>query len=210
MKHTAKLVGLFALIALVCGGCASSKGQPSGFLGDNRVYSAMKPVPELDGVMVYKEQPFPLAGFDSFIVPPVSIYLNAEGIKRGVSDEDLREIAENCRRNVIKVLGARYQMVSAAAPRVAILKIAITDADPNLVLLNLHPGSLVLGGGLGGATMEVDLIDSMTGRRVAAVMATSKGKRYNYVAGMSKWGHTNAVLEDWARILAERIEKSHG
>jgi hypothetical protein len=210
MKHSIKLIGLFTLVALLCGGCATSKVQPSGFLGDNRVYNAMKPDPELEGVMIYKEQPFPLAGFDSFIVPPVSVYLSAEGIERGVSDEDLREIANNFRKNVIKVLGARYQMVAAAAPRVAILKMAITDADPNLALMNVHPGSLILGGGMGGASMEVDLIDSMTGQRVAAVMASSKGKRYNYGAGLSKWGHTNAVLEDWAKVLAERIEKSHG
>ncbi len=210
MNSFIKLLGFSAVASTLFVGCATVKNQPSGFLGDSRVYNAMQPDSEIDDVMVFKSQPFPLAGYDSFIVPPVTVYLNEEGLERELEDEELRELAENFRKEIITNLGSRYQMVKTAAPRVAILRIAITDANPSIPLMNIHPGSLITGGGLGGASMEVDLIDSITGRRVAAIMASSKGKRYEYGSGLSKWGHTESVFQEWAKLLSERIEKSHG
>lgn len=202
---------LVLLVSLLfVGACASTKNTPSGFLGERGVYSLMREDSELSDVMVYKAIPYPLASYDRYIVPPVTIYLNAEGKKRKIKDEDLRELAEMFRQDVIKALGARYQASNTPNERTAVLKLAITDTDPNIPLMNLHPGSLIIGGGLGGGSMEADLIDSVTGRRIASVMASSKGKRYSYGSGLSKWGHTKGVFEDWAKEIGERIEKAHG
>ncbi len=209
VRNGSRIAAMF-LAALLCTSCSSAKIQPSGFLGDSRVYDAMSKDAELDGVMVYKTVPYPLAGYDSFIVPPVSVYLNEQGQKREIDEKDLHELANHFREDIIKELGTRYQVVNTPTPRVAILRIAITDADPSNALMNVHPGSLILGGGLGGASMEVDLIDSITMERIGAVMATSQGKRYNYASGLSKWGHTENVLREWAKALNERIIKSQG
>lgn len=205
-----RTIGLSVCLAFVLTGCASKQPAHSGFLGDAGVYRAMKPDPELEGVQVFKTTPYPLAGYASFIVPPVSIYLSEQGRERGVSEEDLRDLAAKFRTAVIEALGSKYQVVDAPSPNVAILRLAITDADPNIPLMNIHPGSLLTGGGLGGATAEAELVDSVSGRRVAAFLASSKGKRYDYTAGLTKWGHTEAVLKDWASVIGERVHKARG
>lgn len=210
MNRTNQVIVAGFSLLLVCAGCADKAVRPSGFLGDNRIYSAMAPDSVLEGVKTYKTTPYPLAGYSSYIVPPVTVYLNEKGRERGVSDEDLRELAEDFRAAVIKALGSSYAQSNTPSPDVAILRLAITDADPNISVLNIHPGSLVMGGGLGGASAEVDLVDSTTGNRVAAFMASSKGKRYEYIAGLTKWGHTKAVLEDWAKIIGERVNQARG
>lgn len=210
MKHPILSFMVSATAVSLLSGCASKQATPSGFLGDQSVYRAMVQDPELEGVMVLKKTAYPAAQYSAFIVPPVSIYLNEAGQKRGVSEDDLRELADNFRSAVIGALGPRFQVTQAPAAGVAILRLAITDADPNVPLMNVHPGALALGGGLGGATAEAELIDSVSGKRVAAFLASAKGKRQDYTDGLTKWGHTRGVLENWAEVIGQRLNKGRG
>lgn len=205
-----KLVVLFLIIS-VCGACSASKAPNSGFLGDATVYNALKPEPGLDGIWVYRApgQTKPLGNYDSYILSTVDVYLNAEGQKREISREELNELAMFFRSVMYDEISPAYKITNIPGPRVAIIRMAITDADPNIPALNIHPGSVITGAGLGGATMEAKLIDSQTGELVAALMASSKGKKYNFASGLSKWGHTKALFEDWAKLIRERIDSAH-
>ncbi len=201
-------------LLLVCGvllsGCSAKKASYSGFLGDQSVYSELKDHPKFDGVKVFRKSVTPLAGYTAFIIPPVKVYLNAEGREREISHEELAELAQFFRNAVHEQISSAYRVTNTPGPGVAILRLAITDADPNIRALNVHPGSLLIGGGLGGASAEIELTDSVSGETLVAAMASSKGKAYNYASGLSRWGHTEGVMTEWAELIRKRIDEDNG
>ena len=212
MRRIISFVTCFALLsaAVVLTGCAAKKSTSSGFLGDSSVYRRLSPHPTLAGVKVSRTSNAPLRDYDSFIIPPVKIYLSEQGQSRDISRSELSELAQFFRNEVHGSLKDRYRITKTSGPRTAILRLAITDADPNIALMNVHPGSLLTGGGLGGASAEFELVDSVTGQPVVRATASSKGKRYKYASGLSKWGHTKGVLSDWASIIRKRVDEDHG
>lgn len=196
-----------ALILFILTGCAATKVVPSGFMGDSSVYAALKDHPSLDGVQVVRYRaPETLRG-GKFIVPPVKIYLSSEGQKRDIPRDDLAELAVFFHNKVFDQLSESHTITNVPGPGVYNLRLAITDADPNMPLLNVHPGTVISGAGLGGATVEMALEDSQTGELIMAATASKKGERYNYAAGLSKWGHTENVLEDFAQLIRQRIDE---
>jgi len=209
-KQVAALLTAILAILLITGCSAKSGRVESGFLGDKSVYAALQPHPKYSDIKVYRTSPKPLAAYDRFMIPPVKIYLSEQGLKRNLNQEELAELGQFFWNEVYDALSERYSITHIPGERVAIIRLAITDADPNTALMNIRPGSMILGGGLGGAAIEAELIDSLSGKRVAAAMASSKGKRYKYAAGPSKWEHAEGVLKDWAELIRKRVDEDHG
>jgi hypothetical protein len=207
---SARLIGGVACGAtlILAAGC-SGKTAPmgSGFLGDDSVYSALKPHPKYEGVMVTNyEDPSYLRGA-KFIIPPAKIYLSQSGQERNIDKDDLAELAMYFRNQMISALEDKYTITHVPGPHVYTLKLALTDADPNIPLLNVHPGTVISGVGLGGATIEMAIEDSDSGKLMSAITAKRHGKRYKYIAGLTKWGHTKEVLEDFSSDVRSRLDE---
>jgi hypothetical protein len=201
-----RVLGVVA--ALFATGCSGKRVvSNSGFLGDQTVYEALKDHPEFEGVRVVRYQDPSVLKDSAFIVPPVKIYLSKEGSEREVPPEELAELAVFFRNEVLETLQGTYQITNIPGPDTRILRLAITDADPNLPALNIHPGTVISGAGLGGATIEMSVEDSATGQVIVAALASRAGARYNYAAGLTKWGHTKAVLEDFAKLIRQRLDE---
>ena len=66
------------------------------------------------------------------------------------------------------------------------------------------------GAGLGGAGMEAELVDSVTGQTIGAAIDNQKGSRLSLVAGVKWFGHAQAVMENWAEDLKKFIDQAHG
>jgi hypothetical protein len=90
---------------------------------------------------------------------------------------------------------------------VARFRLAITDLDKSSPVLNAIPQTKLVGTGLGGASMEGELLDSVTGEQIAAVVQSQVGKRLS-LEGLSKWGDAKAVIDDWAETFVERLDEA--
>jgi len=100
--------------------------------------------------------------------------------------------------------------VSSPGKGVARIRVAITDVDKTNPLLNIHPGTKLTGAGLGGAGMEMELVDSVTGQTIGAAIDNQKGSRLSLAAGVKWFGHAQAVMENWAEDLKKFIDQAHG
>ena len=196
-----------ALSLSLCACSTQKVASGSGFLGDPSVYAALKPHPSFEGVQVVRYQDPSVLKGARFIVPPVKIYLNKEGMERNIKSEELAELAVFFRNEIDEALGDAYSITNIPGPNVKILRLAISDADPNVPLLNIHPGTVVSGVGLGGATVEMAIEDSTTGELIIAATASQPGSRYKYVSGLSKWGHTKEVLSGFAGLIRQRLDE---
>ena len=185
----------------------------SGFLGD---YSKLKKSRKLEGAMSYENPSKSLKEYDKFIIDRVVVHFapNAEGI--GVDPLRVKQVADYLHREMWQALSIRYQVVDTPGPGVLRIRAAITDIKTTVPIMNIHPGTKLLGQltglGLGGASMEWEAVDSQTGERVLAVVDSRKGgfNPFPSGAGFDEVGHAEEVMRHWAKRFVGRVDKAHG
>ena len=100
--------------------------------------------------------------------------------------------------------------MQSAGPDVARIRTSISDVEKTLPYLNIHPGTKMMGGGLGGAGAEMELVDSQTGQRIAAAIDNQKGSRLSVGAGLTWYGHAEEIMANWAIDLKKWVDQTHG
>ena len=201
-----KLIFMCITLAFVFTGCGSGPQPKTGFLSD---YSKLQQSPDYDETMVYFNPALPLKNYNKFIVEPVKIFLSKKGKDRGVDPSKLREVADYFHEQMVAELEkSGYQVVSSAGPGTLRMKTAITEVVPAKIAMNIHPGTILTGVGLGGASAEAEFVDSQSGKVVAAGTDSQKGERG--FGGMTKYGNAKNVAERWAKRIAIRLDKAHG
>jgi hypothetical protein len=183
-------------------GCAA-KRQESGFLSD---YSHLEPAGETS--LRYVPSNAALARYDHFLIEPVVLFLHPDAQQKAAEDKDLPNLTLYFRGALVDALADRYQIVSEPGPGVARLRVAITDLKQGKPALNVLPQTKLTGLGLGGATMEAELLDSQSGEQIGAIVESHLGSRIS-LSGLSKWGDAKAVMDEWAKRFRKRLDEAH-
>ena len=61
---------------------------------------------------------------------------------------------------------------------------------------------------MGSVSMETELLDSISGEQIVALMESQKKGVPFY--GYEPWSGAKAVMDDWARRFYNRLEEAHG
>jgi hypothetical protein len=91
------------------------------------------------------------------------------------------------------------------APGVARIRVALTDITETSAL-NILPQASLLGAGVGGASMEAEIIDSVTGEQIGAVVESRTGSRVPF-SNLGDWGTAKGIMDDWAKRFQQRLEE---
>ncbi len=187
-------------------GHAEAQTRTSGFLAD---YSELKPSNDIRGALVYEHPTVTLKDFSKFIVEPVAVHFapSADGVT--IDPAKLFELAQYLRGQAVKALNEKYQVVNNSGPGVLRIRVAITGIEQSIPLLNIHPGTKLLGIGLGGASMEAEAVDSVTGERILAVVDSQRGNRMSLFAGLSEFSHAKQVMDMWVERFVSRLDAAH-
>ncbi len=184
-----------SLLISGCGG--TTETARTGFLKD---YSKLQPHPEIEGRFRYINPKLNLGNYSKFIVAPVVLSLSKEGKEREIDQEDLDEQVTFFHGKILEELGkGGYQIVNHPGKGVARVRVAITDIDKTNPALNINPGMKLTGAGLGGSGMEAELVDSVTNEIIGSVIDFQMGSRLSLTAGLTWFGHAQAVMEDWRK-----------
>ncbi len=192
ISTTSRWVAIVSLV--VCGSLVACGGAPkqrrSGFLGD---YSKLKPAEKFEGAYFWESPK--LKDYKKVMVDPVVVHFApaAEGI--GVDPGKLKQLTDRATQELMKVVAKRNQLVHKPGPGVARLRTAITDIKKTTPVANIHPGTALIGMGLGGASFEAEIVDSLTGERLAAIYDTKPGSRVGTTAGLKEYGHAQQVID---------------
>lgn len=190
---------------------------PSGFLGD---YSELERHPEDKDMLLYRVRDGVLADYDRFLIDPVLVYFHPEAKGVGVDPRKLAELAEVAENALYEQLvKGGYEVVSEPGPGVARIRVAITDvnvAQPgaNVALKAAATaaggvGVLVPSVDVGGATMEVEILDAETGERLVAVVDADRGRRFFNLRSLKKMGDAKAAFNRWAKTLRKKLDQVH-
>jgi hypothetical protein len=149
-----------------------------------------------------------LYSYRKFLIDPVVVHFAPKAKGSAIDPAGLKELTDYFNDNAIKELSKNYQVVGKPGPGVLRIRVAITQISETIPILNIHPGTKLTGAGLGGASMEAEAIDTISGKRVAAVTETETGNRLSIVAGLSQLGHAKQVIDGWIERFVKRLDEA--
>lgn len=203
MNKTSLLMIVAVCIMAATYGCGPEKLQTTGFLSD---YSRLEA--ESETVLRYFNPRKPLSNYSKFMIDPIAVHFHSIDEEVDISSEELAQMRQHMYAAIYKALLKHYSVVRQPGPGVARLRLAITDLDKSSPVLNAIPQTKLAGAGLGGASMEGELLDSVTGEQIGAVVQSQVGKKLS-LEGLSKWGDAEAVIDRWAEAFVERLDETH-
>jgi hypothetical protein len=207
-KNLTHLLILFVVL-LAFPACSSDRLYKTGFLTD---YSKLSPSPyeeATEATLLYENKDNSLKNFDKFLLSPVQLRLTKKGRESGVPWKKLKELAKYTNQQLrVELEKSGYSLVKRSGPGVLHFRGALTGVEPARPVANIHPVTAIAGFGLGGASMEWELQDSMTGEVIVAVVDSRKGDRG--FDGFTKYGNAENVIDKWCKLLVIRMDEAHG
>ncbi len=209
MKKTCVLIMTIGILMTMCGCGSSQKAARTGFLGD---YSRLRPASGGSYRYVNSQA---LGKYSSFIVDTVDVHFHSASKARQlerkgeITRQNIDDLANYMHSAILKAISdAGYNTVYQRGPGVARIRVAITDIEKTNVLLSAIPTARVAtGAGVGGASMEAEIVDSMTGEQIGAVVQGQSGSRVP-LTGLSDWGGAEHAMNEWAKRLQERLKEA--
>jgi hypothetical protein len=205
MKKTS-LPMLVALgVVAVQFGCESGGLVRTGFLTD---YSRLRA--ESDTSLRYINERA-LDAYSSFIIDPVEVHFHSgakaieQRTKGKLTHQELRDLTNYMHSAIIKaVQDSGRAVVYQPAGGTARIRVALTDIE-RTGALNILPQASLAGVALGGVSMEAEIVDSMTGEQIGAVVEAQKGSRVPF-SNLGEWTSAKKIMDDWANRLKKRLE----
>lgn len=189
---------LFLFIFMGLWGCGSDPVPRTGFISD---YSSLKVVDSQKDRYVSPK----LSQYQAYIVDQVQ--LRTKNTPEAFSPSERAEVAKYMWMKFVAVLRAEgYKVTTQAGVGVARVRFAITDIQEATWWMNLHPASKLTGAATGGASMEGEVIDSVTGEQLAAVVKTGRGNQFE-LDTFDKLDDVKDVIDVWAEEAKARLNE---
>ncbi len=198
---------VLTIAGMLLSGCASTPPH-SGFLTN---YPAMQTDPADESMMWWEKPGIDWSRYTKLMIDPVIVYFHPESKNQGIDPETLKELTDYFRKTVVEHVQDLYPVVEKPAADVLRIRAAITDIIPANPWVN---AVTVAGAGLpldmGGAAMEAEFLDSVTGESLGAVIDERRGAPVDVgdmIDGFTTWGHAKSALDDWAELLRESLRQ---
>jgi hypothetical protein len=155
-----------------------------------------------------------LAKYSGFIVDRVEVHFHRyskaakQKTKGKLTDEQIADLTNYMHAKIVEAIqrGGR-NVVYQPGEGVARIRIALTDIEKSDPVLNTLPQTHILGVGIGGASMEAEIIDSSTGRQTAAIVQSRTGSRIPF-SNLGSWAAARQVIDSWAKRFEGRLKKT--
>lgn len=202
-----------AVLVLACVACGAVRGrraapEESGFLGS---YAALRPQEGREARLVYVNPRADWGRFSALQIDSVTLWASSDNVK--LSPEDQQMLTDLVFKSMHEALAAEFRLVDRPGPDVARLRAALTQAKganvPLRTMTTIVPQILLIGAAVGltadtaatvgTATIEMELVDSVTGARLAAAVDQRAGtKSLLTTRTFSTWGDVEAAADYWA------------
>jgi hypothetical protein len=205
MKKTSVLMAVAIVVILAQLGCGPGAATKAGYLSD---YSRLRTVSSSSLRYVNERA---LAKYSNFMVDTVDVHFHsgAKGIeeksKGELTQQDIDDLTNYMHTVLVKAIKASGRnVVFQPGPGVARIRAALTDIDKSSAA-TLLPTTQLAGVGLGGASLEAEIVDSKTGEQIVGFVEAQLGSRIPF-SGLGKWDAAKQAMDDWGKRLQKRLE----
>lgn len=162
----------------------------SGFLVD---YSKLRPSPRHPTTLY--EQSAKLASYTAFIVEPMTVLPARTARGTPVTDAESRELARALHEETVEAIRSGHPVVTAPGPNVAVIRAAVTA----LAASQVDPATGQVQ--IGGASVEIEIVDSLTRERLAAAVESDVVRDAAQPMGEDRFSDARLVFRHWASRL---------
>jgi hypothetical protein len=194
------------------------KVDTAGFLGD---YSQLKPGGEDRAALLYIKPGVDLKPYDKIMFERVTVVLSPDADYKVVDPAILKEMTDYYQLALLNAVKGGYTVVDQPGPGVLWVKAAITDLKPSKPVSNTMSSIVPVGMavaavtkiasddnlGTGEAATEFEVLDSVTGERLAAAVDRRQGGK---MAFRGKWTDTKNAFDFWAEQFRTRLDEMRG
>ena len=209
------------VIAFALNGCAASSVKDvdaSGFLSN---YKQLSPGGEGQAVFKYINPETNFKLYDKIMFDRVAVVLSHEEQYKVVDPGQLKELTDYFQNALFDAVKGGYDIVDQPGPGVLRVRFAITGVKPSKPVANplstvLPVGWVVAGAtkvasdenvGTGEAAAEMEVLDSLTGERLAAAVDRRQGGKKAF---SGKWDDAKEALDYWAKMFRQRLDEARG
>jgi hypothetical protein len=214
-----RFIGFLVLISTTLfAGCASQQlrsYEMSGFLGS---YANFKPGAADQPNLIYLNPGRDLRQYNKVLIDHVVVYFNPQSKNKGVDPVQLNQLTRYFHQALVNALKDRYPIVDRPGEGVLRIRTAITDVDPGSPVKGAATSIVPVGAtisiikksttgsnmAVGRASMEIELVDSLSGVRLAAAIDRREGGK-KVVSG--KWTAIEEAFNYWAQKLRVWLDK---
>ena len=190
---------------IVLAACAAPIEEPerAGFLSD---YSKLELIDD-DHLSYVGDR---MGEYDRFIIDPIVVLFQRDPENPTFSDEEIEKLKAYVVRELTEQLTRDdgYSVVTEPGPGVARLHIGLTEVEETIGVLNLSIYTKITGLGLGGASAEGEMVDSVTGEQIAAMVRWGTGSRV-LKAGLTHTGDAKIAIDKWAKHVRKLLDEHH-
>ena len=220
MKTSFQIVSVIAtcFALLITTGCVRQQVKYSGFLEN---YPVFEPGRKGGVDSLYLKEGVDFKKYNRVMLDHVVFYFKQDAEYKGIHPDDLTKLSKAYHKAFKKALRPYFRLVDKPGPNVMRIRTAVTDLVPNKpgisTFSTIVPTGLVLSyakkaatgshTGVGQASMEAEILDSMTNERIAAAIDTRPGGK---LEGMSKWKAVEGAFQFWAERLRKWLDEIHG
>lgn len=233
IRYIAPGIGTLGIWSAVCFavlfamGCESTyqlRGtETSGFLED---YSMLKEGEGEDPLLVYINPEARFSKYDAIMLDPVTVYAVADSDLHSMSADEqtqkLKPLVDYLDATLREQLSEDYRLTDRAGPGTIRLRVAITEAESAMILLDtvstVVPAGIAVsvleqavtgkGAFVGDAGIEAELLDSQTGERLAAGVDRRAGRKATAEFDkFEKWHAAKNCFDYWAQRLKTRLKE---
>ena len=206
MGKTSVLMIIAFLVMLIQCGCKSEQTPTTGFLTD---YSNLR---EASGTSLRYLDKEALSRYSSFIVDRIEVHFHSgadaieDKTEGKLSQQQINDLTNYMHTVLVEaVRESGNEVVYQPAAGVARIRAAITDINKSTAAA-LVPQAKLAGVGLGGASMEAEIVDSQTGEQIGAVVEAKQGSKMPF-SNLGEWDAAKQVINDWGKRLQKRFEE---
>ncbi len=185
--------------ALLVAACQSAPTK-SGFL---KSYSHLEANPEYKSDLVYIKPGVDMRGYHYLLIDPVQIHLASDSLAAEFGPDVLEKVAQAFTRILKETIDPYYTVVDKPGDNVLRVRLAISDVEPTgSEVVRQKPS-------VGTAAMEGELLDSLTGEQLAAVVDRIESSAQGAENVPELWRPVEGAFREWAQRLLDFMDSYH-
>jgi len=211
-------VVLSGVLLIGCSASGMKDVKKTGFLGD---YTMLNPGGDDRAALVYVKPGTDLKPYKKIMFDRVLVSLADEAEHKEIDPAILAEMSKYYQDALMNAVKSGYQLVDQPGADVLRVRAVITGITPSNPVSNtmssIIPVGMIVAGatkatsgdnlGTGEAATEIEVVDSVSGTRLAAAVDRRQGGK---AAFRGKWEDTKDAFDYWANRFRERLDEARG
>jgi len=190
--------------------------QNSGFLDS---YPPLKPDTDRPGAMIHESAGFDRSRYSKVMISPITLFLHPKSEYQGIEPDQLKALADGFYSALVDALEPDFPVVDKPGPGVLVARLAITNIKVkkkkrglfSYTPIGLAASAVKSSAGasiiIKDANLEVELLDSETGKQLAVLVDRSPLEDKTGQPGQS-WDAIQKTLDFYASRFRNRMLKA--